>query len=143
MNKKAEAFKAYVEEKHPHAFQLEEIPDDAYETAVFRSFAEISGSRLPVAVILDTSIYAMSRILIVPHAVHEGKREELLEQLNAYNKKYKTCKYYLDDEENIVLDTCILCGEDTVDGDLVYTMFSVLLKELEEDYPELMKLVWA
>ena len=26
-------------------------------------------------------------------------REELLETLNRYNKKYKTCKYYIDDEE--------------------------------------------
>ena len=143
MNKKAEAFKAYVDEKHPHAFELEEIPDDAYETVAFRSFAEVRGSRMQVVVILDTSIYALIRILVVPHAVHEGKREELLERLNAYNKKYKTCKYYLDDEGDIVLDTCILCGEDTVDGDLVYTMFNVLLRELEEDYPELMKLVWA
>lgn len=28
MNKKAEEFKAYVEEKHPLAFMIEEIPDD-------------------------------------------------------------------------------------------------------------------
>lgn len=143
MNKKAEAFKAYVEKNRPHAFEIEEIPNDAYETVAFHSFAEVRGSRLPVVVILDTSIYALIRILVVPHAVHEGKREELLEQLNTYNKKYKTCKYYLDDEENIVLDTCILCDEDTVNGDLVYTMFNVLLRELDEDYPKLMKLVWA
>ena len=71
----------------------------------------------------------------VPH-------EELLEMLNRYNKKYKTCKYYLDDEENLVLDTCILCGEEKIDGDLVYAMFRVLLHELEDHYPELMKIVW-
>lgn len=142
MNKKAEEFKAYVEETHPQTFTIEEIPDDAYETVVFRSFAEVRGNRLPLVVILDTSIYAMIRILVVPRAVRNQNREELLEMLNRYNKKYKTCKYYLDDEENIVLDTCILCGEEKIDGDLVYAMFRVLLQELEDHYPELMKIVW-
>ena len=129
MNKKAEEFKAYVEEMHPQTFTIEEIPDDTYETVVFRSFAEVRGNRLPLVVILDTSIYAMIRILVVPRAVRNQNREELLEMLNRYNKKYKTCKYYLDDEENIVLDTCILCGEEKIDGDLVYAMFRVLLQE--------------
>ena len=84
----------------------------------------------------------MIRILVVPRAVRNQNREELLEMLNRYNKKYKTCKYYLDDEENLVLDTCILCGEEKIDGDLVYAMFRVLLQELEDHYPELMKIVW-
>lgn len=84
----------------------------------------------------------MIRILVVPRAVRSQNREELLETLNRYNKKYKTCKYYIDDEENVVLDTCILCGEEKIDGDLVYAMFRVLLQELEDHYPELMKIVW-
>ena len=41
-----------------------------------------------------------------------------------------------------MLDTCILCGEEKIDGDLVYAMFRVLLQELEDHYPELMKIVW-
>lgn len=94
MNKKAEEFKAYVEETHSQTFTIEEIPDDAYETVVFRSFAEVRGNRLPLVVILDTSIYAMIRILVVPRAVRGQNREELLEMLNRYNKKYKTCKYW-------------------------------------------------
>ena len=43
---------------------------------------------------------------------------------------------------HLVLDTCILCGEEKIDGDLVYAMFRVLLQELEDHYPELMKIVW-
>ena len=84
MNKKAEEFKAYVEETHPQTFTIEEIPDDAYETVVFRSFAEVRGNRLPLVVILDTSIYAMIRILDLAGAYELDLGGALVEKL-VYN----------------------------------------------------------
>lgn len=142
MNPKAEAFRKYLDVKGLRAFQSEEIPDDEFQTVVFRSFADIHGARLPVAVILDTSIYGIIRFLVAPKAVQEETQEELLAFINGYNKKYKSFKYYLDDEGNLVLDTCLLYKDDAVDGDMIYTMFDVILHHLNESYPKLMKIIW-
>ena len=50
MNKNAEAFKKYLDEKEIKVFEVEETPDDAQETAVFRSHMYLHGhSRIDCA----------------------------------------------------------------------------------------------
>ena len=46
MNKKAENFKKYLDEKEIKAFTVDEIKDDQFQTVVFRSAADINGNRL-------------------------------------------------------------------------------------------------
>ena len=43
MNKKAENFKKYLDEKEIKAFTVDEIKDDQFQTVVFRSAADING----------------------------------------------------------------------------------------------------
>ena len=50
MNKNAEAFKAYLEEKDIHVFEVEELEEDSQQTAVFRSHITVEGQQLPTAV---------------------------------------------------------------------------------------------
>ena len=69
MNKKAELFDAYLKDKKITAFTVDEIKDDPLHTTVFRSHIEVGGARLPTIAILDSSIYAMIRILIAPKAL--------------------------------------------------------------------------
>ena len=144
MNKKAENFQKYVEEKDPKAFVVDELKDEQFHTVVFRSFAEVQGNRLPLIVVLDDSIYGIIRLLVAPKALHDNNEATLLKQLNEYNRKYKSFKYYLDEEGNVVLDTCLLLkDDDAVDGDMIYTMFNVLIQHLDEAYKELMQTIWA
>lgn len=143
MNKRAEAFKKYLDEKEIVAFQLDEVKDDQLNTVVFRSAVDINGTQIPTVVILDDSIYGMIRLLIAPKAVKEDNEVALLKLLNTYNKTYKSFKYYLDDEGSIILDTCLLFREDGTDGDMIYAMFDVLINHLSESYKDLMKAVWA
>lgn len=143
MNKRAEAFKKYLDEKEIVAFQVDEIKDDQLNTVVFRSAIDINGAQIPTIVILDDSIYGMIRLLIAPKAVKEENEVELLKLLNDYNKKFKSFKYYLDDEGSIILDTCLLFREDGTDGDMIYAMFEVLINHLSDSYKEIMKTVWA
>ena len=53
MNKNAEAFKKYLDEKKIESFTIEETPDDAQETAVFRSHIIVAGQQLPTIVVTD------------------------------------------------------------------------------------------
>lgn len=143
MNKRAEAFKAYLEEKEIPAFQVDEVKDDQLNTVVFRSAIDINGTQIPTIVILDDSIYGMIRLLIAPKALKDDNEVELLKLLNDYNKKFKSFKYYLDDEGSIILDTCLLFREDGTDGDMIYAMFDVIINHLGDEYKEIMKTVWA
>ena len=61
---------------------------------------------------------------------------------NGYNKKYKSFKYYADDEGNLVMDTCVLFKDGEADGDMIYTMFNVIINHLNESYKDTMKAVW-
>lgn len=141
MNEKAKKFSQYLKEKEIKAFTTEELKDDLH-TVVFRSRMDIQGNSLPTIVVWDDSIYGMIRILVAPKALNETNKTALLELLNGYNKKYKSFKYYVDDEGSLLLDACLLTKTNEADGDMVYIMFDVFIQHLNEVYKEIMKVIW-
>ena len=64
MNKKAQLFQEYLQEKNINCFQVQEVPEDALNTVVFRSSIEVEGQQLPTLVITDSSIYTMIRVRV-------------------------------------------------------------------------------
>ncbi|MCH4188669.1 MAG: YbjN domain-containing protein [Megasphaera sp.] len=142
MNKKAEKFKKYLDEKDIKAFVIDEIADDQYNTVVFRSHIDIHGNQLPTIVILDSTIYGMVRVLVAPQVFHDDNEATVLKVLNEYNKQYKSFKYYVDDQGSLVLDTCILFKEGETDGDMIYAMFDVIINHLNDSYKKLMQAIW-
>lgn len=142
MNKKAEAFKNYLDERKITCFTVDEIKDDALNSVVFRSNIEINGQQLPTIVVLDSSIYGMVRVLVAPRVLNDANEAALLKELNRLNKSYKSFKYYFDDNGSLVLDCCILFRAGEADGDLIYTMFDVIIRHLNGEYKKLMQLIW-
>lgn len=143
MNKKATAFKNYLEEKEITCFEVEEIKDDQLNTVVFRSNITIDGQQLPTVIVLDSSIYSMIRVRIAPSAVNEANEAELTKALMALNRQYKLFKYYLADDGALILDACVLERTDASDGDMIYTVLDVIIKHLTEEYKKLMHLIWG
>ena len=133
MNKKAESFKKYLDDKKITCFTVDEIAGDNLNSVVFRSNIEINGQQLPTIVILDSSIYGMVRVLVAPR---------VLKELNRLNKGFKSFKYYFDDNGSLVLDCCVLLPGSEADGDLIYTMFDVIIRHLSSEYKKLMQLIW-
>lgn len=142
MNKKAEAFKNYLDERKITCFTVDEIKDDALNSVVFRSNIEINGQQLPTIVVLDSSIYGIVRVLVAPRVLNDANEAALLKELNRLNKSYKSFKYYFDDSGSLVLDCCILFKAGEADGDLIYTMFDVIIRHLNDEYKKLMQLIW-
>ncbi|MBO6235906.1 MAG: hypothetical protein J6N22_04205 [Schwartzia sp.] len=141
MNKNAEAFKAYLEEKDIKVFEVEELEGDNQETAVFRSHITTEGQQLPTAMILDTSVFALVRVQISPKALTEANQLELLKMVNEESAAYKPFKLYLNRNGDLMLDVCIVIDEE-LKGDTVYTMFSVIINYLDANYRKMMKCVW-
>jgi len=143
MNKKAEAFKKFLEDNKIEAFRQQEVPEDQFETAVYRSNLEIEGVRLPVIVLLDNSVYTIIRVLVCEKAVKENSKAELQELMNKYNKGYKPLKFYIDDQESLVCDCVLTLKNDENDSALVYELLiNVVLRLLQENYKEIMKTIW-
>ncbi len=142
MNKKAESFKKFIDEKHPNIFDVEEIPNDEQNSAVFRSSITIAGQRLLAMVIIDDSIFTILRVQILPQALTEENQTALLELINEQNKGYKPFKLYLNDNKDLMLDTCLTVTSDDIDGEIVYTLFDVIITYLNNSYRKIMKVVW-
>ena len=143
MNKKAEKFASFLKEHEITAFDPVEELEDEFHTAIFRSRLEVEGQQLPVAVVLDDSIYALFRLQIVDKAVKENNKEALLNHINELNRQYKVFKYYLSDTGGIHLDCCMPSSEESFDGELVRAIIDVVMRHVIEQYPVLMKKVWA
>lgn len=142
MNNRAEVFKKFLEEKNINSFQVNEFENNEFNTVVFRSNLDIKGQKLPVLVILDDSIYGMIRVFVAAKALNKDNETELRIGINELNKTYKSFKYYFDNEDNLILDCGILLNEIEKEGNLIYTMFDVIIKHLNNEYKNLMQLIW-
>lgn len=142
MNKKAEIFQNYLEERKITAFQVQELEDEL-NTVVFRSNIEVEGQQLPTLVILDSSIYGMIRVRVANAALKEGNEVELVKVVNGLNAQYKVFKYYFADDGALILDCCVLEKVDELDGDMIYTILDVIIKHLQDEYKNIMKKIWA
>ncbi len=143
MNAKAEKFQEYLQEKNITCFQVDELPDDALNTVIFRSTIAIEGQELPTLVILDDSIYSMIRVRVVGSAMKEDNETQLIKAINKMNAQYKVFKYYFAEDGSLILDCCLSGKPGELDGDLVYTIFDVIIRHLQAEFKNIMKLVWA
>lgn len=141
MDSKALKFEKFLNEKEIKCFQKEEIKDEL-ETVVFRSFMEVEGQNLPIVVITDRSIYTIIRVQIAGKVVKNHNPEEVLKYVNELNSQYKVFKYFVTEEGDLCLDSCIPSIDEKFDSELIYTVIDVLLKHLLEQYPILMGKIW-
>ena len=143
MNKKAQLFQEYLQEKNINCFQVQEVPEDALNTVVFRSTIEVEGQQLPTLVITDSSIYTMIRVRVANQALKEGNEEALIKVINKINAQYKIFKYYFAEDGALILDSYLLEKPEELDGDMVYTVLDIIVKHLLAEYKNIMKLIWA
>lgn len=143
MNKKAENFKKYLDEKRNQSLygrwnQRWPVPDGRLPVGCWHQRQPPAPHRHP-----RYQHLRQIRVLVAPKVLHDDNEAAVLKLLNTYNKQYKSFKYHIDDEGNLILDTCVLLKDDEVGGDLIYAMFDVIIRHLGESYKELMKSIWA
>ena len=132
-----------MQEKNINCFQVQEVPEDALNTVVFRSSIEVEGQQLPTLVITDSSIYTMIRVRVANAALKEGNETELLKAIGKLNSHYKIFKYYFAEDGALILDSYLLEKPEELDGDMVYTVLDIIVKHLLAEYKNIMKAIWA
>ena len=141
MNEKAKKFSLMLEENKITVFTMRELQDE-FNGVAYNSNMEIHGEVLPVAIVMDDSIYAMIAVQVASGKVNDKNVHKVMEFLNELNAKYKITKYSVDEQGNIVLNVCICSTAKKFDSELIRAVVDVMIKQLEEVYPQIMKQVW-
>ena len=141
MNNKAQKFKDYLDEKEIKVFEVEELSDEQ-ATVAFRSRLAINGQNLPTAVFVDNSDYSMVRVQIAPNALTAENSAEVLKFANDETAKYKPFKIFFNDNGDLLLDFCIDANEEIFSGEKVYAVFDIIINYLENNYRNIMKVIW-
>jgi hypothetical protein len=140
-NEKAVKFQEFLIENNINVFSTESMDDD-YATVLFRSRIEARGQILPMAILIDTSIFTVIRTQIIS-GLPEDKQPRIKEYLNDLNARYKSFKYYVHQDGKVYLDICLPFVDDTFDSKMIQLMLSVLVQHLEAVYDEFMGQVWG
>ena len=144
MNKKAEAFQNYLNDKKiEKVFAVEEVKNDEWDTVLFRSRIDIHGNFLPTVVIFDSTIYGIIRVQVAPQALTKENETAVLRFAAEENRKYKSFKYYFDENGALMLDVCLIGRESEDLGDLVYAMLDVVIGHLTKNYKVVMQSIWS
>ena len=138
MNSKATKFQEYLTANNITGFNFEEFNDE-FNTVMFRSRIVIKGQQLPMAIILDDSIYRMIRVQLISSVENP---EKVVFYLNKLNAKYKSYKFYLTQQNDLILDSCIM-GKNDDEEELIIAVLNNLIKQVQDEYFELMNIVWS
>ena len=142
MNTKAQKYSDFLKANDIKAFEVQEVENEMH-SVLYRSFMEVSGQNLPTMLVLDDSIYVMLQVRVAAGVVKEANRAAVVEHLNQLNEKYKVFKYYVNEAGDIVIESCIPSTDDNFVPEMVNAVIDVILKHLVEEYPQMMKIVWA
>jgi len=142
MNLRDSKFTEFLKKAEITCFEREEVKDEL-ETVVFRSLMEVEGQNLPMVVVMDNSIYTNIRVQVAAKAIKDSNKEAILSYINELNREYKVFKYYVTEDGDICLDSCIVSIAEEFNSEMVYTVLDVILNHLTECYSTFMKKIWA
>lgn len=141
MNKHAEEFKKYLQEKNITIFEVNENDDESH-TTIFNSYMVVAGQQLPTIVITDDSVFTVIRVQIALEILKPENELTLLKMVDEINRNYKLLKMYFDEAGSLYLDASIVTFERDWKGDEVYLIFDVMLDFLNENYKKIMQTLW-
>lgn len=142
INKKAEILKAYMNENNINVFVTEELKDE-HQTVIFRSVIQAESVNLPTLIVTDDTPFTILRVRVAESVIKENNKLAMLEYLNNLNRMYKILKYYILEDNTLILDACILSQPDTIDCELVKGTLDLLVNTIVPEYKKVMKTVWA
>lgn len=140
-NLRVKALKEFIKEKEINGFEILE-PKEEGKATVFKGFLGIKGQRLPLAIIVDNTIYSLLQIEVARGVVSEENKEKMLELVNKYNAKYRMLTYTLING-TMLLSCSIPATNDHFEPALFMVMIEQLEKHLNEVYSDIMIAAWG
>ncbi|WP_371378536.1 hypothetical protein [Sporomusa aerivorans] len=141
-NVKVTAFEKYLIDNKVEGFASRAVTDQL-NSVVFHSNLAVKGQNLPVAVIIDDSVYTMIQIQAVSGAASGKSPQELAIYANELNQTYRMLKYQVTPEGNLALSCCVASDHDNFEPKLVIGILDQILQHLNEEYPNFMRKIWT
>ena len=136
MENKIEKMTKFLEENKIECFDIQKIEDE-HHTTIFRSRMEVKGQLLPMALLMDDSVYMMLQV------IDEAKLKELAGAINNMNNNVRPFKFTVSDKGDLMLNACITAENNTFNPALANAIMAEAVKFLEAQYGNIMEAVWA
>ena len=141
MADKVEKMQQFLADNKIECFDVQKL-DDERHTTIFRSRMEIKGQLLPMAVLMDDSVYVILQIQIAPQVIDEAKLAELAVAINNMNNNVRPFKFTVSDRGDFMLNACITAENNTFNPVLLNAIMGETLKFMEAQYANIMEVIW-
>ncbi len=140
-NQKAIKFQEFLAARQITCFADQETGNEI-NTVVFRANLDVGGQHLPLMLVTDDSIYTLLQVRVAA-AVQDPTRPSVLAYINELNKTYKLFKYFIGTENELILACCLPATAERFEPELVSLSIDLILQHLQEEYPVIMRKLWA
>lgn len=141
MADKVEKMQQFLADNKIECFDVQKLEDERH-TTIFRSRMEVKGQLLPMAVLMDDSVYVILQVQIAPQVVDEAKLAELAGAINNMNNNVRPFKFTVSDRGDFMLNACITAENNTFNPVLLNAIMGEALKFLEAQYANIMEVIW-
>ncbi len=143
MNVKAEKLSKFLEANMPNVFQITEIPNNVLHAVSYQAPMMVQRQNLPFMMFVDDSMFIMLQVRVAYGVVKESNKAAILNLINEMNATYKVFKYYVDEQNSIILESCVLSTDEAFSPELVNDTINWIVNHLNEEYKNIMKVVWT
>lgn len=141
MADKVEKMQQFLADNKIECFDVQKLEDERH-TTIFRSRMEVKGQLLPMAVLMDDSVYVILQVQIAPQVVDKAKLAELAAAINNMNNNVRPFKFTVSDRGDFMLNACITAENNTFNPVLLNAIMGEALKFLEAQYANIMEVIW-
>lgn len=139
---KASKFQEFLTANQITCFGVQEMQDEAH-TVLFRTNLELEGQKLPVIVVVDEGLYTTLQVQVTSGAIRKENSQAVHRYVNELNQTYKSFKYFISEDNSLILDVCLIAAPEQFEPQLVSLLLDILLRHLTEEYPVIMRNIWA
>ena len=93
--------------------------------------------------VTDDTLHAPLQVRVVAAAVQGVNTLSVLTYVNELNRTYKSFKYFISEDNALILDVCLTSVPEQFEPQLVSLALDVILRNLVEEYPVIMRKIWA
>ena len=142
MENKIEKMTQFLADNKIECFDIQKLEDE-HHTTIFRSRMEVKGQLLPMALLMDDSVYVMLQVKIAPQVIDEAKLKDFASAINNMNNNVRPFKFTVSEKGDLMLNACITAENNTFNPALTNAIMAEAVKFLEAQYGNIMEAVWA
>ena len=92
------------------------------------------GYQVPMIVVLDNTVYSIVRIWAALRSVTAENSTKIADYINQMNRQFKSFKYYVNEDGDLVLDAVVPCDAEHFDAKLMTEIIDSAYAHLQEVY---------